>query len=226
MSTLAYVVTECRLEGGGTDLPFFNDDQTLTFFTRADADGHHPDGESIVVSVQSDGTGLKVAPPVVALPGGEVLTSFRITDSEVDAAVLLVPGTPVNPDLNNNGGFIQEVFTVDADDNVVQLTNFHRTDTYAPTVSVDGRRVLFSAVTNRSGTNPKENCQLFSVDRSGGDLRQLSDFAEDAPRSENGCFSGRPPFGCNVFYTDRDAHTDAIIFSSTCDPFGTNPFGS
>ena len=75
---------------GGTYDPFFNDDHTITFFTYANADGKHPDATNIVVTVKTDGTDLKVAPSVVAIPGSEVLTSFRITGSEVNAAVLIV----------------------------------------------------------------------------------------------------------------------------------------
>jgi len=97
---------------GGTYQPFFNDDQTITFSTRADADGNHPNGENIVVVVKIDGTGLKVAAPVIARPGSEVLTSFRITGSELDAAVLTLPGTPaVNAGIGSSSNFTTvEVF--------------------------------------------------------------------------------------------------------------------
>ena len=36
---------------GGTYRPFFNDDQTIPFFTCADADGRLPFAENIIVSV-------------------------------------------------------------------------------------------------------------------------------------------------------------------------------
>ena len=131
---------------------------------------------------------------------------------------------PVNPDLNGNGGVIQEVFDVDQSNNVLQLTNFRRTDTYTATVSADGQRVFFSAAAD-PGTNPTENCQLFSIDRNGGDLRQLTDFHE-GPRSTIGCSFGRKPSGCTLFFAGRDLLSDEVLFYSSCDPFGTNPNGS
>ena len=91
------------------------------------------------------------------------------------------------------------MFDVDQNNNVLQLTNFRRTDTYNATVSADGERVFFSAATDRLGTNPTENCQLFSIDRNGGDLRQLTDFREAPVRARNGCYFGRKPSGCTVF---------------------------
>src|SRR5438132_1355423 len=45
------------------------------------------------------------------------------------------------------------------------------------------------------GKNPSENCQLFSVDTLGGDLRQLTEFRESIGRSHIGCDEGGPP-GC------------------------------
>jgi hypothetical protein len=39
------------------------------------------------------------------------------------------------------------------------------------------------------------------------------------PRSER-------PLGCSVGLINRDVRTDAMLFYSNCDPFGTNPNGS
>ena len=164
---------------GGTYGPVFTDDQTITFFTSANADGKNPDGEIISATVKTtDATHtLTVAPPPVAIPGSEVLTSFRITGSEVNVANLILPGEPVNG--GSFPGFpIQEVFVIDRENDVLQLTNFRRVDTVNPTLSADGQRVVFCASADPLGTNPTENGQLFSIDRIGGDLRQLTDFHE------------------------------------------------
>jgi hypothetical protein len=214
-----------RAPCGPTGCPFFNDDQTITFFTRANADGNHPFNETIAASVKSDGTGLTVAPPIVALPGSEFLTNFRITGAELDTAVLIVPGYPKNGGTNGNENIL-EVFDIDRDNNILQLTNFMRSDTYAPTVSADAQRVFFSASADPLGTNPWEDCQMFSIDRAGGDLRQLTRFHE-GPEGQHsgGCIIAPQPLGCGLFFTSRDILSDAIVFLSMCDPVGTNPNG-
>jgi WD40 repeat protein len=200
----------------GTFDPFFNDDGTITFFTYTNADRQHPDHTEIVASVKPDGT-LTVAKPVAALPGSEILTSFRITGAEVNAASLPVPGSAA-----------KEVFVVDQSDDILQLTDFSRPDTLTPTLSADGQRVIFAASANPLGKNPKQNCQLFSIDRLGNDLRQLTDFHEGPVNelSKNGCLFGPAPSGCNAFFGFRDLVSNAVVFYSTCDPFNTNPNGS
>jgi WD40 repeat protein len=213
---------------GGTYGPVFTDDQTIAFFTSANADGLNPAGEIISATVKTtDPTHmLTVASPPVAIPGSEVLTSFRITGSEVNVANLILPGEPVNG--GSFPGFpIQEAFVIDRENDVLQLTNFRRVDTVNPTLSADGQRVVFCASTNRLGTNPTENGQLFSIDRTGGDLRQLTDFHEvpEGGLSTAGCFIGPPPFGCGANYMSRDTQSNAVVFYSNCDPFGTNPYG-
>jgi hypothetical protein len=111
----------------GTYGPLFVDDQTTAFFTYADVDGQNPDGELISVRVNTTDGALTVDPPPIAIPGSEVLTTFRITGSEVNVALLRMDGQPVdNPDR-----FINEVFVIDGD-NVLQLTNFGRFQTFAP----------------------------------------------------------------------------------------------
>jgi len=158
-----------------------------------------------------------------------VLTSFRITGSDLDAAVLTLPGTPVNPGVGTSSSFnILEVFDIDRDNNVLQLTNFRRVDTLTPTVSGDRQRVFFTASADPLGTNPTENCQMFSVDRTSNDLRQVTDFHEvsEGQRSKAGCSFYQRPLGCGAFFTTRDTRSDAVVFYSSCDPFGTNTNGS
>jgi hypothetical protein len=121
------------------------------------------------------------------------------------------------------------VFDIDGANNILQLTNFRRVDTFNPTVSPDGQRVLFTASANppELGSNPDHNCQMFSIDRNGADLRQLTDFHEVPEGQEAiGCHFSAPGSGCSAFWTSRDIRTDAVMFYSTCDPFGINPYGA
>jgi hypothetical protein len=213
----------------GVYQPFFNDEHTITFNTWTNADGNHPDAsENLVVTINTDGTRLTVAPPVRA-QAGKVLPSFRITGSELDAALLTVDGIPKNPLIGGSASYtIQEVFDIDRDNNILQLTDFQRVDTYTPTVSVDGARVLFTASADPLGTNPTENCQIFSIDPAGGDLRQLTDFREVGPGqlSKAGCSFNPGRLGCAAFWTNPDARTGTMLFYSNCDPLGTNPNGA
>jgi hypothetical protein len=139
----------------------------------------------------------------------------------VNVALLPLPGEAVD------GPFINEVFVIDGD-NVLQLTGFGRNQTFNPTLSADGQRVIFVSTADPLGTNPTENCQLFSIDRIGGGLRQLTDFHEgpEGQHSTAGCFFNPPPLGCNAIGLSRDTQSGALVFNSTCDPFGTNPHGA
>src|SRR5262249_59224196 len=104
--------------------------------------------------------------------------------------------------------------------NLVQLTNFRRVDTGRGFLSANGRRVFFTASADPLGANPSENCQLFSIDRVGGHLHQLTRFRE-GDRSVAGC-SNVPPRS-NVPVTTQDPETRTVVFQSSCDPLGTNP---
>jgi hypothetical protein len=211
-------VTPC----GSTGCPVFQDDRTISFLTHANLDGNNLDAQNVGVTVKTDGTELTPSPPIAALPGSELQTTFQITGSGVSVALLTLQGSPVNGRFSDK---IQEVFVTDGH-NLLQLTNFRRIDTFRPTVSADGQRVFFSASPNPLGTNPTENCQVFSIDRNGGDLRQLTDFQEAPEHSSAGCFFRPPPSGCLALLFGRDLHSDALVLHSTCDPFGTNRYGS
>jgi hypothetical protein len=210
---------------GGTYQPFFNDEHTITFSTKADLDGSNPSHKNLIVTVKTDGTGLTVAPPVVALPGAEVLTSFRIAGADLAAAGLNVDIPAENPVPGYE--MSHEVFAIDRDDNILQLTTFGRYDTWHPMVSADGERVLFSASADPLGTNPTNNCQIFSIHPTGADLRQLTHFQE-VPDGLHaiGCSFGPLPLGCGAYFLGRDLQTDTVLFNSWCDPFGTNPNGN
>jgi hypothetical protein len=165
-------------------------------------------------TVRPDGTDLKAEPLPVILPGG-IDPTFKITGDLVTAINLGLP----------NGTF--EVFLLDHA-NLLQLTHFHRQDTSRATVDVDGERVFFIASANppeSGGGNPSENCQIFSIDRLGTNLRQLTDFNPEG-HSALGCtFGGGPPPGCNIEPGRQDPVTRALVFPSSCDPFGMNPNG-
>ena len=102
------------------------------------------------------------------------------------------------------------------------MTNFRRSETGGALVDVDREHVYFQASADPFGTNPSENCQLFSIDRLGSDLRQLTNFREAEP-SQSGCRFGRP--GCAVGHISQDPRSRILVFYSSCDPLGTNPNG-
>lgn len=116
-----------------------------------------------------------------------------------------------------------------APDHVLQLTNFHRVDTGNGNVTTDGQRVFFVASANPPelhGSNPSENCQIFSISVLGDDLRQLTRFGA-ADHSTVGCFGAVPlgQTGCYILNLNFDPETQTLVFTSSCDPFGTNPAG-
>ncbi len=213
---------------GGAAFPVFLDDEIVGFYTEADADGLNPTGEDIFASVNADGSGGLARPPSpVALPGSQIDPRFVITGGRPAGLTLTVPGPPVNPVLPG-WQTIWEIFFYDGGQNLLQLTNFHRVDS-EPFGGDARQRVFFTASADPLGTNPSNNCQIFSVASLGGDLRQLTQFHETDHATTPCLFSGRRPYGCNIlplFPLARDADTGALLFRSTCDPFGTNPNGS
>jgi hypothetical protein len=83
--------------------------------------------------------------------------------------------------------------------------------------------VLFLASADPFGMNPYENCQIFSIDPLGADLRELTDFNEGA-HSLGGCVYPYPP-GCLTYFLGVDAATDSVVLYSSCNPRQTNPYG-
>lgn len=223
----------------------FWDDETIGFSSRANPvdavhpDGLNPEGNFRTFVVKTDGTGLTMLPDLVgpaALPGSHIVPVFQITqpvtNSNSNVGFLTVPGTPTNPlppsffPLDQP---TQELFVL-APDHALQLTNFGRFDSGNATVDGDGQRVFFTASANPYGTNPSENCQLFSVSTLGGDLRQLTHF-NAGDHSTIGCFNGAvdqmsDPTGCRFHGVNFDSDTQTIVFDSSCDPLGMNPSGA
>jgi hypothetical protein len=130
-----------------------------------------------------------------------------------------VPGEPIDPEV---GPQINEVFVIDQQKNVLQLTNFRRADTGGALVDVDREHVYFQASADPLGANPSENCQLFSIDRLGNDLRQLTNFRV-TEHAFSGCRYG--PSGCALSLVSQDPRSRDLVFYSSCDPFGKNPNG-
>jgi hypothetical protein len=209
--------------------PTFADNETIAFGTFADPDGSNPDGKVVVFTVKTRAPfELKRGTDPVASVGAVIVPIFAITGARPFATLLGLSGVPANDVLSFND-IIREVFLIDGR-NLLQLTNFGREDTNFATgialVDVDGERVYFDASANPpelGNSNPSEDCQIFSVDRNGSDLRQLTFFSE-AAHSKNGCTFRRGP-GCASGLLAQDARTRQLIMTSNCNPLGTNPDG-
>jgi hypothetical protein len=203
----------------------FTLDGRIGFSSYVNVDGSNPNGEPRLYSVNPDGTGLVHDPFAVAVPGSIFRPTFVITGSRLVAWALNYFGdVPGAPDF-------WEIFAFDERGDGLQLTNFQRKDTGSGfRADVDGRRVLFTASVDPFGTNPSESCQIFSIDRLGTDLRQITTFNEGAAPSATGCglredaYLQSPP-ECTVGDLRQDEVTRAVVFTSTCDVFGDNPYG-
>jgi hypothetical protein len=145
----------------------------------------------------------------------------------------VTPVAPPDPEILN---FFPttEVFLLDGD-NLLQLTSFRFADIIGAVLTADATRVIFVTSANpltpdATGRllhrNPTGNCQIFSIDRTGGDLRQLTEFRE-TEQSDIGCYffpGGRR--GCPSSFLDIDSVTGTVVFYSACDPFHTGRFAS
>jgi hypothetical protein len=183
-----------------------------------------------VFTAKADGTAEPEPVQTVALPDGTLIPIFQIT-GEPYVTAAIVPGIPENGPSANAGNNISEAFVIEPPDSallsggrVLQLTNYGRSDTYFERMGIDGQHVFFVASENPLGTNPSEQCQWFSIDRLGGDLRQLTSFEMVGDRRRN-CLDAAAP-GCSIVdFGELDLLTGALMFGSTCDPVGRNPNG-
>ena len=204
--------------------PRFIDNQTIGFLTDVNPDGSLPTGFFPFTVSLIDGT-IKQAQLPVVLQGSSIDFTFIITGDKPAAIGLGVQGQPKNH-LPGVGAQISEVFAVDGA-NVLQLTNFEREDTGANgdnIFDVDRQTVYFTASADPDPvrSNPSENCQIFSIDRLGSNLRQLTQFSE-GPQATSGCFFyGPPTVGCTSIILNQDPRTRMLVFYSSCDPLGTN----
>jgi hypothetical protein len=209
-----------------TGFPGFLDNATLGFYSFANPDGLNPQAHLTAFTVRTDGTRLRALPAPVAVPGSRVVPRFAVSGGRASLATVILPGVPVNP--SPGSGFllsvISEVFLVNGK-NLLQLTNFHRAETLSLFVDTTRQRAFLVASADPLGTNPTQNCQLFSIDTLGGQLRQVTHFHE-GDHSVNGCIAvAGVGAGCAINDAREDAETGDIVFDSSCDPFGMNPFG-
>jgi hypothetical protein len=209
----------------GTCCPRFVDDDTVVFATTANADGRHPGGAVTQYAIGLDRQGVRPW-RLLPDPGVSVLPVDGIAGvHESGVALFLLPGTPENRFPPNTPPFPGHTELFFADEaGFRRLTTLRRIDTLSPLLSADGERVFFVSSADPTGTNPTEDCQIFSVAVDGTQMRQLSTFGEGGEHSVSGCFfSGRP--GCSSLFLLEDPRRDELIFYSSCDPLGTNPNG-
>jgi hypothetical protein len=202
-------------------LPRFLDAQTAIFSRRERVSA----SVTYTVDVQT-----KKLQPVraVVVPGGGIVPIFQITGEAIGLTVNLPDRVPVNgPGLFGN--IVTEAFAFDGT-NLLQLTAFGRSDTTRVRTTLDGSRVLFIASADPLGTNPTNACEYFSIDPLGADLRQLTHLGASTSEGCNcqicNC-NGIPcaPPICTISSGELDRGTGSIVFFSSCDPFGTNPYG-
>ncbi len=93
----------------------------------------------------------------------------------------------------------------------------------ASQLTADLRRVVFIASADPFGSNPANHCEAFSIDRLGSDLRQLTNIGA-GPTAHCDYFTLNPRI-CTSNQLRIDPVTGWVTFYSTCNPFGSNPFG-
>jgi hypothetical protein len=211
--------------------PLFLDNRTIVFATTADLEGKNPGHRGIGVVMRLDGTVLYITESF-AVPNGNVVPVFSVRGVRLHIAGYV---------WESRGGVgTREVYFWSGRHQVVQLTNFQRADTGDPVLRPGGRHVFVSAAPDHHqlGTNPGDGCQLFSVDTISTHLRQLTYF-RSVDQAVGGCaglvtnalqggYLPIPvPEECVIDTqgADQDPRTGTLVFSSTCDPFGSNPYG-
>ena len=186
--------------------------------------GVRPDGFAFGVEaflVQRDGTGFRPYDPPVPVQGAHVVPDFEVAGAG-RAPTFQLPQMTTAPYLDP----IVEMFFRNGD-RLLQLTNFGRSDTQHGLPVPNGTRIVFRASADPLGSNPTNTCQLFSIDRFGGPLRQLTRLDAGIP-SQGGCGVSNPPPACWLGIdqdTLLDPKTRSLVFESTCDPFGLGLVG-
>jgi hypothetical protein len=215
-----------------TGYPGFVGRSAIAFHSYAnpviDGEESNPEGQRRVFTVKppdpndpEEPEGLRVI-PFAAEPGGSLLEAFQITGPEPAAR-----GIPMEPPPPSGCCEVWEAFVLD-EKRVLQLTHFGSSNTKGTVMSADRQRVIFQSDADPFGTNPCNNNQLFSIDRTGGDLRQLTHFNAGEP-SQPGCDGGEPPSKCFIYidvHFAQDPVTGWILFFSNCDPLGSNSSGT
>jgi hypothetical protein len=200
----------------------FINKRTLVFY-----DGSPLEGTTEAYRVETDGSGVpEEIPAPSVLPGARVVSQFAVTSNRPGLVLVTFTDRPVPP----FGFSVNELFLIDGK-NLVQLTNFGRWDTGFGQSALARGRVFFVASANLHGENPDELCQLFSINERGGGLRQLTQLPSDGRVAALGCLH---PAGTEVACGIEvpvmnsiapDPVTGSVVFGSSCDPVGGNPFG-
>ena len=209
--------------------PIFLAPDTIVFSSYANPrtedypDGANPEHVLTTFSVKTNPEDPQLEPlPVIALPGGVFIPNFSITSAEPTARSVVVPGAPPVNGPGVDGNVVLEAFIFDTHPpQVLQLTNYHRSDTNTPRLTADRQRVVFLASADPLGENSDNNCEFFSIDRTGGGLRQLTHIGAGGRNCDT--FDGAG--GCSSTGVRIDPLTGWVSFYSTCDPSGTNPSG-
>jgi len=192
--------------------PSFLSQDTIAFFSLAnpviDGNEQNPQNDRRTFSVKtSDPETLRIVPVFAeASDGPAIIEAFQITGPE-----------PRGRTIDVNG--IKQAFVLDGE-RILQLTNFGAS---ATNVSADGQRIFFHSSADPLGTNPCYDSNLFSMDRNGGDLRQLTGRSEGEP-SKRGYDQ---PRDCAIVTggINPDSVTRSLAFASQCDLVGRNPDG-
>jgi hypothetical protein len=195
---------------------FFVDVDTISGGTiRVEADSKTNTGASFLV--RRDGSDFRFFVPPSPVVGARVVEDFQVAGRDGNVLTVKKEEQALLPDPD----FLSDVWVRDGT-RLLQLTNLGRSDTYGGAISRDGGRVFFKASVNLDSdhpTNPMNNCQLFSVSRLGGPLRQLTRF--DPPlTSAYGCNRNALPPACRVQNYHVDPVTGSVVFEWNCDPFG------
>ena len=168
-------------------------------------------------TVKADGSDFRRFAPPVPIPGSQIVPTFQLANRARDVQVFDLPATTSEP----FAGPVRELF-VGHGTKALQLTSFGRSDTLAVAASRDGKHIFFAASADPFGRNPLNVCQLFSIDRFAGHLRELTAF-QAAGKSPGGCGTPIAPPSCRIeIPIHLDTRTHALVFGASCDPFGTN----
>jgi hypothetical protein len=165
----------------------------------------------------------KEIPSPTLVEGARIVPQFKVTGASPKVLYVGFPDRPAVGPVPGSLG-VSELFLIDGK-NLRQLTNFGRNDTGYQGGFITSGRILFTASANPTGENPAEVCQFFSINKLGGELRQLTHLPSDGGPA-NGCnFAFDEQCTISIFNAFLDPITGTVLFGSSCDPFGRNPFG-
>jgi hypothetical protein len=196
----------------------FLDDETLGVFGYGEAGAGF-------FTVRPDGSGLEPIDVPSFGGGGTISTTFGVAGPVGTTIGAAFPGKVATEPIP---GDAVEILLYGGPSRLLQLTSFGRSDTTAGPSLNTGDRVFFLASADPFGANPQKTCQLFSVDRFGTRLRQVTKVLP-AAHSSFGCAGGASsPRECRVALTqpvEYDARARSLVFDATCDPYGLHPVG-